>query len=164
VHLARHHTLALSAASPHEQPQQCGVPCAAAYHSTTMANTVGAPLLVFSKKGGMPALLSHYRPNKTVFAFTGWLLRGGWCSLYVLGCYTSCCNLLVCLGPALLSHYRPNKTVFAFTGQLLRGRWCSLYVLGCYTSCCNLLVCVGPALLSHYRPNNNRHSLRSVLR
>jgi pyruvate kinase len=43
----------------------------AAYHSTTMANTVGAPLLVFSKKGGMPALLSHYRPNKTVFAFTG---------------------------------------------------------------------------------------------
>uniref|UniRef100_A0A383VLV2 Pyruvate kinase n=1 Tax=Tetradesmus obliquus TaxID=3088 RepID=A0A383VLV2_TETOB len=41
-----------------------------AYHSTTMANTVGAPLLVFSKKGGMPALLSHYRPNKTVFAFT----------------------------------------------------------------------------------------------
>jgi hypothetical protein len=28
-------------------------------------------LLVFSKKGGMPALLSHYRHNKTVFAFTG---------------------------------------------------------------------------------------------
>jgi pyruvate kinase len=39
-----------------------------------MANTVGAPLLVFSKKGGMPALLSHYRPNKTVFAFTGKVL------------------------------------------------------------------------------------------
>eukprot|EP00878_Enallax_costatus_P034408 GHUV01038145.1.p1 GENE.GHUV01038145.1~~GHUV01038145.1.p1 ORF type:complete len:380 (+),score=99.32 GHUV01038145.1:515-1654(+) len=41
-----------------------------AYHATTMANTVRAPLLVFSRQGGMPALLSHYRPDKTIFAFT----------------------------------------------------------------------------------------------
>jgi hypothetical protein len=87
-----------------------------AYHSVTMANTVRAPLLVFSRwvvvgarcaahaagqaavtaqrpaqpqhhdsraahhgaptrcarrQGNMPALLSHYRPNSTIFAFTG---------------------------------------------------------------------------------------------
>eukprot|EP00775_Hariotina_reticulata_P005143 gene5143-5383_t len=41
-----------------------------AYHSSIMANTVRAPLLVFSRQGNMPALLSHYRPNHTVFAFT----------------------------------------------------------------------------------------------
>ena len=41
-----------------------------AYHSVTMANTVHAPLLVFSRNGGMPALLSHYRPDYPVFAFT----------------------------------------------------------------------------------------------
>lgn len=41
-----------------------------AYHSVTMANTVRAPLLVFSRNGGMPALLSHYRPDSPVFAFT----------------------------------------------------------------------------------------------
>lgn len=42
-----------------------------AYHATTMANTVSAPLLVFSRQGGMPVLLSHYRPDHTIFAFTG---------------------------------------------------------------------------------------------
>lgn len=42
-----------------------------AYHATTMANTVNAPLLVFSRQGNMPALLSHYRPDYPVFAFTG---------------------------------------------------------------------------------------------
>jgi pyruvate kinase len=42
-----------------------------AYHATTMANTVHAPLLVFSRQGNMPALLSHYRPDYPVFAFTG---------------------------------------------------------------------------------------------
>lgn len=42
-----------------------------AYHATTMANTVHAPLLVFSRQGNMPALLSHYRPDYCVFAFTG---------------------------------------------------------------------------------------------
>lgn len=41
-----------------------------AYHATTMANTVHVPLLVFSRLGNMPALLSHYRPNHAIFAFT----------------------------------------------------------------------------------------------
>jgi pyruvate kinase len=45
-----------------------------AYHATTMANTVHAPLMVFSRQGNMPSLLSHYRPDYPVFAFTG---RGG---------------------------------------------------------------------------------------
>ncbi|KAI8477423.1 MAG: pyruvate kinase [Monoraphidium minutum] len=39
-----------------------------AYHASTMANTVHAPLLVFSRQGGMPALLSHFRPDYPIFA------------------------------------------------------------------------------------------------
>jgi pyruvate kinase len=41
-----------------------------AYHTTTMANTLDVPVLVFSQTGNMPALLSHYRPNGQIFAFT----------------------------------------------------------------------------------------------
>ena len=32
-----------------------------AFHATTMANTLNCPILVFSRHGNMPALLSHYR-------------------------------------------------------------------------------------------------------
>jgi pyruvate kinase len=39
-----------------------------AYHAATMANLVHAPLLVFSRRGGMPALLSHFRPDYPIFA------------------------------------------------------------------------------------------------
>lgn len=41
-----------------------------AYHATTMANTLKCPLIVFSRKGNMPALLSHYRPDWPIFCFT----------------------------------------------------------------------------------------------
>ena len=41
-----------------------------AYHATTMANTVKTTLVVFTRKGNMPALLSHYRPDYPIFAFT----------------------------------------------------------------------------------------------
>ena len=41
-----------------------------AYHATTMANTIKTSLIVFTRKGNMPALLSHYRPDCPVFAFT----------------------------------------------------------------------------------------------
>ncbi|GAB4820909.1 hypothetical protein N2152v2_007955 [Parachlorella kessleri] len=41
-----------------------------AYHSTAMANTIKTSLVVFSRKGNMPALLSHYRPDFPIFCFT----------------------------------------------------------------------------------------------
>jgi len=41
-----------------------------AYHATTMANTISTSLVVFSRKGHMPALLSHYRPDFPIYAFT----------------------------------------------------------------------------------------------
>jgi pyruvate kinase len=41
-----------------------------AYHATTMANTIGTSLVVFTRKGNMPALLSHYRPNNPIYVFT----------------------------------------------------------------------------------------------
>jgi pyruvate kinase len=72
--LAHFSLLAVTLKHTISEPTDVSLLLFAAYHSTTMANTVGAPLLVFSKKGGMPALLSHYRPNKTVFAFTGEML------------------------------------------------------------------------------------------
>jgi pyruvate kinase len=40
-----------------------------AFHSVTIGDTAGVPLLVFSRSGGMPALLSHYRPHRPVFCF-----------------------------------------------------------------------------------------------
>jgi pyruvate kinase len=41
-----------------------------AYHATTMANTIRTSLLVFTRKGNMPTLLSHYRPDLPIYAFT----------------------------------------------------------------------------------------------
>lgn len=41
-----------------------------AFHATMMANTLGASILVFTRSGFMPTLLSHYRPMGTIFAFT----------------------------------------------------------------------------------------------
>ena len=41
-----------------------------AYHATTMANTIRTSLVVFSRKGNMPVLLSHYRPDYPIYAFT----------------------------------------------------------------------------------------------
>ncbi|KAJ8435336.1 hypothetical protein Cgig2_024323 [Carnegiea gigantea] len=41
-----------------------------AFHATTMANTLGTPLIVFTRTGSMAILLSHYRPSSAVFAFT----------------------------------------------------------------------------------------------
>ncbi|XP_077244925.1 plastidial pyruvate kinase 3 [Tasmannia lanceolata] len=41
-----------------------------AYHATTMANTLGTAIIVFTRTGSMAVLLSHYRPSSTIFAFT----------------------------------------------------------------------------------------------
>ncbi|XP_043717987.1 pyruvate kinase isozyme G, chloroplastic-like [Telopea speciosissima] len=41
-----------------------------AFHATTMAKTLGTPIIVFTRTGSMAALLSHYRPSATIFAFT----------------------------------------------------------------------------------------------
>ncbi|GFZ17066.1 plastidial pyruvate kinase 3 [Actinidia rufa] len=41
-----------------------------AFHATTMANTLGTPIMVFTRTGSMAVLLSHYRPSSTIFAFT----------------------------------------------------------------------------------------------
>jgi len=41
-----------------------------AYHATSMANTLKTSLVVFTRMGNMPALLSHYRPDYPIFAFT----------------------------------------------------------------------------------------------
>ncbi|KMZ65156.1 Pyruvate kinase [Zostera marina] len=41
-----------------------------AFHATTMADTLGTPIIVFTRTGSMAALLSHFRPSLTIFAFT----------------------------------------------------------------------------------------------
>ncbi|XP_042505238.1 pyruvate kinase isozyme G, chloroplastic isoform X2 [Macadamia integrifolia] len=41
-----------------------------AFHATTMANTLGTSIIVFTRTGSMAALLSHYRPSAAIFAFT----------------------------------------------------------------------------------------------
>ncbi|GAB2296481.1 hypothetical protein Dimus_030596 [Dionaea muscipula] len=41
-----------------------------AFHATTMANTLGTPIIVFTRTGSMAILLSHFRPSSTIFAFT----------------------------------------------------------------------------------------------
>ncbi|KAF7137393.1 hypothetical protein RHSIM_Rhsim07G0124000 [Rhododendron simsii] len=41
-----------------------------AFHATTMANTLGTSIIVFTRTGSMAILLSHYRPSSTIFAFT----------------------------------------------------------------------------------------------
>ncbi|CAO2819581.1 unnamed protein product [Amaranthus hypochondriacus] len=41
-----------------------------AFHATTMANTLGTPVIVFARTGSMAIHLSHFRPSSTIFAFT----------------------------------------------------------------------------------------------
>ncbi|KAF8413265.1 hypothetical protein HHK36_001241 [Tetracentron sinense] len=41
-----------------------------AFHATMMSNTLGTSIIVFTRTGFMPILLSHYRPSGTIFAFT----------------------------------------------------------------------------------------------
>ncbi|KAI7749457.1 hypothetical protein M8C21_010680 [Ambrosia artemisiifolia] len=41
-----------------------------AYHATSMSNTLGTSIVVFTRTSSMAVLLSHYRPNGTIFAFT----------------------------------------------------------------------------------------------
>ncbi|KAG6503897.1 hypothetical protein ZIOFF_036221 [Zingiber officinale] len=41
-----------------------------AFHATTISNTLGTPIIVFTQTGSMAVLLSHYRPSSTIFAFT----------------------------------------------------------------------------------------------
>lgn len=41
-----------------------------AFHATMMSNTLGTPIVVFTRTGYMAILLSHYRPSGTIFAFT----------------------------------------------------------------------------------------------
>ncbi|KAK8703196.1 hypothetical protein V6N13_021522 [Hibiscus sabdariffa] len=41
-----------------------------AFHSTTMADTLNTPVMVFTRTGSMAILLSHYRPSSSIFAFT----------------------------------------------------------------------------------------------
>nr|GMD74788.1 pyruvate kinase isozyme G, chloroplastic [Ipomoea batatas] len=41
-----------------------------AFHSSTMANTLDTPIMVFTRTGSMAVILSHYRPYSAIFAFT----------------------------------------------------------------------------------------------
>lgn len=41
-----------------------------AYHAVSMANTLKAPLVVFSRAGNMARFLSHYRPDRPIYVFT----------------------------------------------------------------------------------------------
>ncbi|KAM0934155.1 putative pyruvate kinase [Dioscorea sansibarensis] len=41
-----------------------------ASHTTTMANTIQTPIIVFTRTGSMAILISHYRPAATIFALT----------------------------------------------------------------------------------------------
>lgn len=41
-----------------------------AFHSSTMANTLSTPIIVFTRTGSMAIILSHNRPSSTIFAFT----------------------------------------------------------------------------------------------
>ncbi|KAH7853260.1 hypothetical protein Vadar_000628 [Vaccinium darrowii] len=41
-----------------------------AFYATKMSNTLGTPIVVFTRTAFMAILLSHYRPSSTVFAFT----------------------------------------------------------------------------------------------
>lgn len=59
---------------------------------TQMANTLKTSLVVFSRKGNMPALLSHYRPDYPIYCFTG--ERVG----YITSLWHGFANLGVCAG------------------------------------------------------------------
>ncbi|MCD7451917.1 hypothetical protein HAX54_014106 [Datura stramonium] len=41
-----------------------------AFHSSTMADTLSTPIIVFTRTGSMAIILSHNRPSSTIFAFT----------------------------------------------------------------------------------------------
>ncbi|XP_039142267.1 pyruvate kinase isozyme G, chloroplastic [Dioscorea cayenensis subsp. rotundata] len=41
-----------------------------ASHTTTIANTIRTPIIVFTRTGSMAILISHYRPSATIFALT----------------------------------------------------------------------------------------------
>jgi len=41
-----------------------------AYHAAQMSDTLQCPLIVFSRRGNLPKLLSNVRPNSTIFCFT----------------------------------------------------------------------------------------------
>lgn len=41
-----------------------------AYNATMIANTMKVPIVVFSRSGFMPALLAHFRPRCSIYAFT----------------------------------------------------------------------------------------------
>ena len=41
-----------------------------AYNSICMANSIGAVLVVFTRTGTMATVLSHYRPDNAIYAFT----------------------------------------------------------------------------------------------
>ena len=52
------------------EPRKEGMSEVLAYHATTMANTIKSPVVVFTRHGNMPRLISHYRPKSTIYAFT----------------------------------------------------------------------------------------------
>lgn len=41
-----------------------------AYHAAQMSDTLACPLIVFSRRGNLPKLLSRVRPNANIFCFT----------------------------------------------------------------------------------------------
>lgn len=41
-----------------------------AYNAVSVANTMQAPIVVFTRKGRMPALLSHFCPQHSIFCFS----------------------------------------------------------------------------------------------
>ena len=41
-----------------------------AYHAAQMSDTLACPLIVFSRRGNLPKLLSRVRPNASIFCFT----------------------------------------------------------------------------------------------
>mmetsp|Transcript_3027 Transcript_3027/g.5061 ORF Transcript_3027/g.5061 Transcript_3027/m.5061 type:complete len:520 (+) Transcript_3027:79-1638(+) len=61
-----------------------------AYHATTMANTIKSPVVVFTRHGNMPKLISHYRPKNLIYCFCNDIklqrelnLYNGICPLYL---------------------------------------------------------------------------------
>ncbi|KAG0462114.1 hypothetical protein HPP92_020590 [Vanilla planifolia] len=57
-------------AAPGKELFQIEISAMFASHATTMANSVGTAIVVFTRTGSMAVLLSHYRPSSTIFAFT----------------------------------------------------------------------------------------------
>merc|ERR1711904_683196 len=70
--------------------KKCGMSEVLAYHATTMANTIKSPVIVFTRKGNMPKLISHYRPKNLIYCFCNDIklqrelnLYNGICPLYL---------------------------------------------------------------------------------